>query len=271
MNTSTCTAVKSLARIPACPASRRGRATLAERAGGCASSSSRATAELLDELGDAARLSIRAITRRAGVSPTAFYLHFDDLEAIVSAAVEAGFTAFNGALLAAARGEDDPLASLAATSHAYLAFAERQPALYAVLFSARRALEHQGMPSPTGDGHDQGFAGLVALLRRADPALDEPEAVQLAVAVWSSLHGFAMLRAARPQLGWPSADATCAACSQRTCRGRSDCLLGGDGAAAGSGGPALGLPSTVVSEEARGERRRESIATAPEREGTTPR
>ena len=165
-----------------------------------------ATAELLDELGDATRLSIRAITRRAGVSPTAFYLHFDGLEAIVSAAVEAGFTAFNGALLAAARGEADPLASLAATSHAYLAFAERQPALYAVLFSARRALEHRGMPSPTGDGHDQGFAGLVALLRRADPALDEPEAVQLAVAVWSSLHGFAMLRAARPQLGWPSAD-----------------------------------------------------------------
>jgi len=166
-----------------------------------------ATAELLDELGDAARLSIRAIARRAGVSPTAFYLHFPDRDAIVSAAVDAGFAAFNAALLSAARSEPDPFASLTATSHAYLAFAERQPALYAVLFSARRPLEHQGMPSPTGDDHDQGFAGLVALLRRADPALDEPEAVELAVAVWSSLHGFAMLRAARPKLGWPSADA----------------------------------------------------------------
>ena len=30
--------------------------------------------------------------------------------------------------------------------------------------------------------------------------------MELAVAVWSSLHGFAMLRAARPTLGWPTAE-----------------------------------------------------------------
>lgn len=165
-----------------------------------------ATAELLDELGDAARLSIRAIARRAGVSPTAFYLHFADRDAIVAAAVDAGFGAFNAALQTAARSGSDPFACLTATSHAYLAFAERQPALYAVLFSARRPLEPE-RPSPTGVDRDEGFAGLVTLLRRCDPSLGEAELVELAFAVWSSLHGFAVLRAARPQLGWPSADA----------------------------------------------------------------
>lgn len=162
-----------------------------------------ATAELLDELGDAARLSIRAIARRAGVSPTAFYLHFEDLDAIVAAAVDAGFAAFNAALKTAARSAADPFACLTATGHAYLAFAERQPALYGVLFSARRP--HETL-APAGVDRDEGFGDLVALLRRCDPALDEAELVELAIAVWSSLHGFAILRAARPELGWPSAE-----------------------------------------------------------------
>ena len=163
-----------------------------------------AAAELLDELGDAERLSIRAIARRAGVSPTAFYLHFPDRDTIVAAAVEAGFTRFNTALLDAVRGAADPLARLEATGHAYLEFAERQPALYAVLFSARRP-SRPAARSPAGVDPGAGFAGLVALLRQCDPALEADEARELAIAVWSSLHGFAILRAARPEFGWPTA------------------------------------------------------------------
>lgn len=161
-----------------------------------------AAAEVLDEVGDASRLSVRAIARRAGVSPTALYLHFADRDALVAAAVEAGFAAFNAALLAAA-GEhpDDPRRGLEVTGLAYLAFAERQPALYAVLFSARRPLSE----TPAVD-HDQGFAGLVALLRECDPSLAAQESRDVAIAVWSSLHGFAVLRSARPKLGWPSAE-----------------------------------------------------------------
>jgi AcrR family transcriptional regulator len=160
-----------------------------------------AAAELLDELGDASRLSVRAIARRAGVSPTALYLHFPDREALVTATCDACFTAFNDALLAAASGDSDPRTRLEAMGLAYLAFTERQPALYAVIFSARRPPSD----SPAVDRR-QGFAGLVALLRECDPALGEDEAHARAIAVWSSLHGFAMLRAARPQIGWPSAE-----------------------------------------------------------------
>jgi AcrR family transcriptional regulator len=163
-----------------------------------------AAAEVLNEVGDAERVSVRAIARRAGVSPTALYLHFPDRDALVDAAVEAGFTAFNAALLTAARNESDPVSGLEAMGLAYLAFTERQPALYAVLFSARRPTAPK---APTSAGlRTESFAGLVALLRAADPALDPPEARELAIAVWSSLHGFATLRAARPHFEWPSAE-----------------------------------------------------------------
>ena len=107
-----------------------------------------ATAEVLDEVGDADRISVRAIAKRAGVSPTALYLHFPDRDALVDATVDAGFAAFNDALLTAAGEHDDPRAALAAMGRAYLRFAAAQPALYAVLFSARRPLG----PSPPKDG-----------------------------------------------------------------------------------------------------------------------
>ena len=160
-----------------------------------------AAAELVDELGDASRLSVRAIARRAGVSPTALYLHFPDRDALVSATCDAGFAAFNETVLAAASGDSDPLARLEAMGLAYLAFTERQPALYSVIFSARRP------PSESpGVDRKEGFDGLVALLRECDPAVGDEEAHQRAIAVWSGLHGFATLRASRPKIGWPPAE-----------------------------------------------------------------
>lgn len=163
-----------------------------------------AAAELLDELGDASRLSVRAIARRAGVSPTALYLHFPDRDALVNATCDAGFAAFNDAVLAAASGDGDPPARLEAMGLAYLAFTERQPALYGVIFSARRPPSLP--PAPDGVDRKEGFAGLVSLLRENDPALGEGEAHEVAIAIWSGLHGFAMLRAARPKLPWPPAE-----------------------------------------------------------------
>ncbi len=158
-----------------------------------------AAAEVLDDVGDASRVSVRAIAQRAGVSPTALYLHFPDRDALVDAAVDAGFAAFNEALITAARGASDPVDSLEAMGLAYLAFSERQPALYAILFSARR-------PSGRAARREEGLTALVALLAAADPGIGEDEARTRAFAVWSSLHGFATLRTARPQFDWPPAE-----------------------------------------------------------------
>jgi len=158
-----------------------------------------AAAEVLDEVGDAAHVSVRAIARRAGVSPTALYLQFPDRDALVAATVDAGFAAFNAALLAAAREHDDPRAGLAAMGRAYLRFSAAQPALYAVLFSARRPV---GSAEPQAVDRGESLDGLVALLRACDPELDADAGREKAIDVWSALHGFAMLRTARSGLQW---------------------------------------------------------------------
>lgn len=158
----------------------------------------RATAEVLDEVGDADKVSVRAIARRAGVSPTALYLQFPDRDALVVAAVDAGFEAFNAALAEAAAGPECPRDRLEAMGLAYLAFSERQPALYAILFSARRPVVEGSMTD-----RERAFDGLVRLMRLVDPELGAEPAKDLALLIWSSLHGYAMLRTVRPHMEWP--------------------------------------------------------------------
>lgn len=148
-----------------------------------------AAVALLDEHGDAAKVSVRAITSRAGVSPTALYLHFPDRDAVVDAAVDAGFSAFNGAVLSAAGTESDPREQLRAMGRAYLEFAERQPQLYSVIFSVRRSRERPGAVD-----RKAGFAELVDRVGAALGSLGE--AHEVAVGLWSGLHGYATLRAA---------------------------------------------------------------------------
>jgi AcrR family transcriptional regulator len=161
-----------------------------------------ATVEVLGEVGDADKVSVRAIARRAGVSPTALYLQFPDRDALVDAAVDQGFTAFNAVLGAAAGGPGSPRERLEAMGVAYLTFAAHHQALYEVLFTARRPiLERPEVP------RQRGFEGLVALLRLVDETLDPDDARQLALLIWSSLHGYAMLRVARPHFEWPDAEA----------------------------------------------------------------
>ena len=160
-----------------------------------------ATVEVLGEVGDADKVSVRAIARRAGVSPTALYLHFPDRDALVDAAVDQGFALFNAELAGAAALPGAPRERLEAMGIAYLTFAARRPALYSILFAARRPmLERPEVP------RQRGFDGLVSLLQQVDPALDADAARPLALMIWSSLHGYAMLRVARPHFDWPGAE-----------------------------------------------------------------
>lgn len=152
-----------------------------------------ATVATIAETGDVSKVSVRAIAKRAGVSPTALYLHFPDRDAAVEAAIDAGFEAFNAAILDG----DDPAAPprerCRVMGEAYLAFAESQPQLYSVIFTAAR-------PAKEGGEIDRGagFAGLVQVV--AGTGAEQPEAV--AVAMWSALHGYAMLLAC----GTPAGD-----------------------------------------------------------------
>jgi AcrR family transcriptional regulator len=139
------------------------------------------------------------------VSPTALYLHFPDRDALVAAAVDRGFAAFNEAILAAAA-TDEPRARLRAMGLAYLDFVERQPALYSVIFSARRTTEREGGdggPVDRGEALDALVVAVAALL----PEDARAEARDLALALWAALHGYATLSARTGVDSWPVPEA----------------------------------------------------------------
>ncbi|MGB0119682.1 MAG: TetR/AcrR family transcriptional regulator, partial [Solirubrobacterales bacterium] len=82
-----------------------------------------ATLALLDEGSDPATISIRGVTRKAGVSPTAFYLHFDSHEQLMREVIEHCFTDFRTMLNGATAQTTDPWQRLVDAGVAYMEFA----------------------------------------------------------------------------------------------------------------------------------------------------
>ncbi|MEU6439745.1 helix-turn-helix domain-containing protein [Streptomyces sp. NPDC047046] len=93
----------------------------------------RAARELLEEDGGGA-LSIRAVARRAGVSPAAPYRHYPDRDALVNAVAAQGYRELADALVAAHPAPATP-ADLAAVAVAHVAFARDHPALFRLMFA----------------------------------------------------------------------------------------------------------------------------------------
>jgi len=88
------------------------------------------------EHGDADRLSIRAVTAGAGVSPTALYLQFAGMEELLQAVSDEAFEDLGDYMRAALEGQgEDPDARLQAIGEAYVRFAEQRPGHYRILFA----------------------------------------------------------------------------------------------------------------------------------------
>ena len=90
---------------------------------------------LMAETGDPEDISIRAVAKSAGVSPTAAYRHFEDRDSLIAAACEANFVQFAAYLAECVSTEQDPFERLRLAGRGYLAFATADPGRYRVLFS----------------------------------------------------------------------------------------------------------------------------------------
>jgi len=139
---------------------------------------------VLEEDG-ATALSLRAVARRAGVSPAAPYRHYADREALVSAVGAIGYRELAERLGAAhpAPSTPDQLADVAV---AYVWFALDRPALFRIMFG-----------EPCDRDNDERVAATAAvtlylreIVARCFPGSD-PEA--LAPAIWALVHGLAFL------------------------------------------------------------------------------
>ncbi|WP_437886283.1 TetR/AcrR family transcriptional regulator [Sorangium sp. So ce307] len=139
-------------------------------------------------------LSLRALGRELGVSPRAPYRHFETKEELLAAVAVEGFRAFGEALTPrVAAAVADPIARLRAIAEAYVAFAVERPAAFRVMYAPYATVKESApdLLRARAEGHQatmdsiaQGQAA--GILRGGDP-------MQLALVLWSSMHGLAVL------------------------------------------------------------------------------
>jgi AcrR family transcriptional regulator len=144
----------------------------------------RAAIELLEESGET-ELSLRAVARRAGVSPAAPYRHYDDREALVSAIAAVGYRELAERLAAAHPSPSTP-EQLASVATAYVQFALERPALFRIMFG-----------EPCDRDNDERVAATAAVSQYVrmivERTFPQADAEALATAVWALVHGLAFL------------------------------------------------------------------------------
>jgi AcrR family transcriptional regulator len=152
-----------------------------------------AALKLTAEFGPAG-FTFAEVTRVVGVSPAAPYRHFRDREALMGFIALRGFKLFTKALETAwDEGKPDPRTAFLKVGHAYLAFAQNQPAYYAAMFEARLPIEQS---REVAEASDLSFAVLrraVEALIAGLPAAKRPPAMMMSLHIWSMAHGIAAL------------------------------------------------------------------------------
>ena len=138
-------------------------------------------------------LSLRALARALGVSPRAPYRHFATKEDLLAAVAAEGFrisAAFTASRVANATG---PVARLQSAVEAHVLFAVDHPAAFRVMYAPYEAVRESApeLLAARAAGH----AAMMALIRECQGAgaLRAGDPMQLALALWSTMHGLAVL------------------------------------------------------------------------------
>lgn len=147
-----------------------------------------AAAQLAAERGPA-RLSLREVARRVGVSEAAPYHYFPSRAALLAAVADEGRLAFD-TMQAAAMAEfaDDPLGQLAALAASYVRFAIDRPHYFTVLFRPVTDARPGHAPAPL---HQRILDA--ARAARVASGHDDADAAATAALLWAVPHGLALL------------------------------------------------------------------------------
>jgi AcrR family transcriptional regulator len=131
------------------------------------------------------QLSLRELSRQAGVTSMALYRHFADKEALLSALAAAGFDDL-GERMRAVEEKTDAKAALIAIGVVYVGFAVERPGLFRLMYG--------GTPPDTPPSSDEAPHAAYAALSRRISALTLPSQHKVAfLASWSLVHGLASL------------------------------------------------------------------------------
>ncbi|MBI1329361.1 MAG: TetR family transcriptional regulator [Alphaproteobacteria bacterium] len=140
----------------------------------------RAAQEILEQEGLAA-LSLRAVARRAGVSHAAPYRHYESHEALLVELAREGFEELRARVATAASSPGTQMDRITMIGAGYMRFVASKPGLTRLMFSAQL---------PNRDSHEELTAGADAVGAEIGRALGD---MALGFAVWSAVHGLAML------------------------------------------------------------------------------
>jgi AcrR family transcriptional regulator len=144
----------------------------------------RAAMELLEE-GGATALSLRAVARRAGVSPAAPYRHYADRDALISAVAAVGYREL-AEQLAAAHPSPSTADDFGAIAVAYVQFALQRPALFRVMFAEPCDTDNSERVAATNAISEY----VSAIVQQSFPGFDTEA---LSTAAWALVHGLAFL------------------------------------------------------------------------------
>ncbi len=163
-----------------------------------------AARDLLLELGDQSKLSVRAVTARAGVSPNALYIQFASKDELLSAVMNAAYAEWRTVIDEAIPKFAEPIEQLRAYCHAYFKFARERSGIFRVMFMTTI---REGVPVPVRNGpvgEDAGvdsFNDFLTIIARCLP--DDADAFTQAAYLWAGLHGRVTLADAIPTFPWP--------------------------------------------------------------------
>jgi AcrR family transcriptional regulator len=138
-------------------------------------------------------LTLRAVARAVGVSHTAPKNHFDDLTGLLSELAAVGYQRFGAGLSTAMEtAGKDPRDRMKAMGAAYVGFAQAHPGLFQLMFRSERLDLKRPSLREAIDGSREALRTAAAARTPGKP-LSQREAAAQAVAMWSLVHGFAML------------------------------------------------------------------------------
>jgi len=161
-----------------------------------------AAAELMATHESIEAISLRAVARRAGVSPTAVYRHFDDHLDLLAQAVDYCWTNFRDAMQQGKDSSADPFVAFRNTGLNYIEFAMRHRGQYRVIFANRLDLGLKPNTSAV-----EAFDILVDLIAQVLEAnADDRVAFDVAIQAHTWIHGIVDLVGGNPAMPWPDTE-----------------------------------------------------------------
>jgi len=146
-------------------------------------------AEAALEARGATTLSLRELSRVVGVSHTSPRRHFSDKQALLDALARTGFQRLDATLTRVAKGRGRNFsAQLTQAAQAYVGFALKHPALWALMFEAKH---RAGAPRNLLEASDAAFSHIPAILKAGQAAgeIVEGDPPRLSLTLSAALQG----------------------------------------------------------------------------------